>query len=212
VEQIREVTSDKLRGGYYTARPLVEFCVRRVRSLMPGDEAPTRWLEPSAGDGAFLRGLAEARDRREIPAPHAVAIEKNAREANKCALARRCRLSADVATSCSSRGLPATRGSTQSSEAVRALPVRRRAAARSCSSSKYCSSASSCAVSNLWIPFAILSLARLRAGGVRARVASGSSDDLRPEFSVRSIREFASLQIDLFRATLFPSCCRTSSC
>jgi adenine-specific DNA-methyltransferase len=52
-----EVTADKLRGGFYSPGPLVKICLDRVSSLLSGD-GRLRVLEPSAGDGAFLDGLA----------------------------------------------------------------------------------------------------------------------------------------------------------
>jgi adenine-specific DNA methylase len=51
-----EVTPEKLRGGFYTPAPLVEHCFARVRELV-GDRSGLSLLEPSAGDGAFFRGL-----------------------------------------------------------------------------------------------------------------------------------------------------------
>jgi adenine-specific DNA-methyltransferase len=51
-----EVSAEKLRGGFYTPDGLVECCLDRVGRLV-GDREELRVLEPSAGDGAFLRGL-----------------------------------------------------------------------------------------------------------------------------------------------------------
>jgi adenine-specific DNA-methyltransferase len=50
------VTSDKLRGGFYSPDPLVDLCWRRVAALAPR-RANLTVLEPSIGDGAFVRGL-----------------------------------------------------------------------------------------------------------------------------------------------------------
>lgn len=50
---IENETPEKLRGGYYTSQDITQFLVRWV-----GEIAPQRLLEPSCGDGAFLRGLA----------------------------------------------------------------------------------------------------------------------------------------------------------
>ena len=55
-----EVSADRLRGGYYTPPALVDFCLERAASLV-GDRRDVAMLEPSAGDGAFLRGLARTR-------------------------------------------------------------------------------------------------------------------------------------------------------
>ena len=51
-----QVSPDKLRGGFYTPAPLVHACLERAAKLVDG--GPLRVLEPSAGDGAFLRALA----------------------------------------------------------------------------------------------------------------------------------------------------------
>lgn len=52
-----EVTSDKLRGGFYSPDALVDVCFDRVSELLGGRDG-VRVLEPSAGDGGFVRGLA----------------------------------------------------------------------------------------------------------------------------------------------------------
>lgn len=51
-----EVSSDKLRGGFYSPDALVDVCLDRVLELLGGREG-IRVLEPSAGDGGFVRGL-----------------------------------------------------------------------------------------------------------------------------------------------------------
>jgi adenine-specific DNA-methyltransferase len=70
-----EVTSEKLRGGFYSPTALVATCLDRIDELLAGRE---RWriLEPSAGDGAFIRGLAARADRiTSITAVELVASE-----------------------------------------------------------------------------------------------------------------------------------------
>lgn len=54
----RDVTPEKLRGGFYTPPDLVDFCLRRIIRHL-GDRPSV--LEPSIGDGAFVRGLAAIR-------------------------------------------------------------------------------------------------------------------------------------------------------
>jgi adenine-specific DNA-methyltransferase len=51
-----QVTADKLRGGFYSPEPLVDVCLDRVLDLLNGRDG-VRVLEPSAGDGGFIRGL-----------------------------------------------------------------------------------------------------------------------------------------------------------
>lgn len=52
-----EVSSDKLRGGFYSPDALVEVCLDRVLEILGGRDG-VRVLEPSVGDGSFIRGLA----------------------------------------------------------------------------------------------------------------------------------------------------------
>lgn len=51
-----QVTAAKLRGGFYSPPALVEVCLGQALHLVGSREALTL-LEPSAGDGGFLRGL-----------------------------------------------------------------------------------------------------------------------------------------------------------
>jgi adenine-specific DNA-methyltransferase len=51
-----EISSTKLRGGFYTPSQLVKVCYDRVKDLV-GSRAPISILEPSVGDGAFIKGL-----------------------------------------------------------------------------------------------------------------------------------------------------------
>lgn len=67
-----EVSPEKLRGGFYSPDSLVAQCVERLAALV-GDRAALRVLEPSAGDGAFVRGLARSTLRARIG--HLEAVE-----------------------------------------------------------------------------------------------------------------------------------------
>lgn len=60
-----EVTADKLRGGFYTPDGLVDLCLGRIAALTC-DAPHLRLLEPSAGDGAFIRGLARSPLRERV--------------------------------------------------------------------------------------------------------------------------------------------------
>ncbi|TSD11644.1 Eco57I restriction-modification methylase domain-containing protein [Curtobacterium sp. KBS0715] len=50
------VSPEKLRGGFYSPEILVKLCLDRVQTLLASRDG-LRVLEPTAGDGAFLRGL-----------------------------------------------------------------------------------------------------------------------------------------------------------
>lgn len=62
MRQRDEVTSEKLRGGFYSPPALVCTCIDRIEELLPGRDG-WRVLEPAVGDGAFIEGLA-SRARR----------------------------------------------------------------------------------------------------------------------------------------------------
>ncbi len=51
-----EVSASKLRGGFYSPAPLVDVCLDRLFDLI-GGQSRISILEPSAGDGGFVRGL-----------------------------------------------------------------------------------------------------------------------------------------------------------
>jgi adenine-specific DNA-methyltransferase len=81
VKTALEVSPDKRRGGFYTPQPLVDFCLARAAALSPVDRPAV--LEPSAGDGAFIRGLL-ARWPGAQPVVSVTAVELDAAEAEKC--------------------------------------------------------------------------------------------------------------------------------
>lgn len=76
-----EVSPEKLRGGFYTPAALVGVCLDRVAELLPAGARDLRVLEPSAGDGAFLRGLAHSPLGRRVGEVRG--IELNELEAEK---------------------------------------------------------------------------------------------------------------------------------
>jgi len=57
------VSANKLRGGYYSPDLLVDLCFDRISELLEGDHG-LRILEPSSGDGAFIRGATRHRQIR----------------------------------------------------------------------------------------------------------------------------------------------------
>jgi len=75
------VSAAKLRGGFYTPPGLVRVCLDRVGELV-GDRDGLVVLEPSSGDGAFIRGLSEHRLTARVSA--VTAIELVDQEAEKC--------------------------------------------------------------------------------------------------------------------------------
>lgn len=53
-----QVSDEKLRGGFYTPPRLVAACLDRI-AYLSYSTAPMSILEPSVGDGAFIRGLGD---------------------------------------------------------------------------------------------------------------------------------------------------------
>lgn len=85
MQPAEQTSAQKLRGGFYTPDPLVDLCLRRVAELLP--RGPLALLEPSAGDGAFLRGLARSQLRGRVAS--VTAIEPLEIEAEKARRALR---------------------------------------------------------------------------------------------------------------------------
>lgn len=79
-----EVSSDKLRGGFYSPDALVDVCLDRVFELLGGREGLTV-LEPSVGDGGFIRGLARHPQGEHVGS--VVAVELIPEEAAKASQA-----------------------------------------------------------------------------------------------------------------------------
>jgi adenine-specific DNA methylase len=198
-----DVDATKLRGGFYTPESVVRFCIDRIR---PGSRAAIRVLEPSSGDGAFIRGLGSSSlgDCVEV-----TAVELISAEADKSRVAlRESRLVGQV-TNTSFFTWAATAG--EKFDAVignppfvryQFVPSSDRIAAERCLARR---GLSLDGVSNLWIPFVLESLSRLRSGGRFALVlphellATVSGEQVRRFL----IREFRELRIDLFPRDTF---------
>ncbi|WP_258802631.1 Eco57I restriction-modification methylase domain-containing protein [Pseudarthrobacter sp. NS4] len=76
-----KVSAEKLRGGFYTPAGLVKVCLDRIQSLTL-DDLPLRFLEPSAGDGAFIEGLSAHALRDRVKS--VTAVELDEAEAQSC--------------------------------------------------------------------------------------------------------------------------------
>jgi len=59
---MRDESAEKLRGGYYTDPDIAAYLIRWVREIKP-----TRVLEPSCGDGIFIRELLRNADPTSAP-------------------------------------------------------------------------------------------------------------------------------------------------
>jgi adenine-specific DNA-methyltransferase len=199
-----QVTPDKLRGGYYTPPALVDFCLARAAPLLAA-ETNVSMLEPSAGDGAFIRGLGRASSAlgSRIDTLHAIEIVPE--EAAKTELSLR------------ASGLA---GGVERGSALRwaadtddwfGLVVGNPPFVRY----QFVAEADKLAigligkrlgltfggVSNLWIPMLLGSLARLRPGGALSIVLP---TECFTGTSARVVREWLTREIDDLCFDLFP--------
>lgn len=203
-----EVSDNKLRGGFYSPDLLVELCLKRSQELLAGRNG-LRVLEPSAGDGAFLRGLGRSSIANRIQAVEAV--ELFAEEAAKAA---------DVMAS---TGLPGRVVNENVLEWSHRRPAdfdwvlanppyvrfqfisdKDKQRAREINTGL---GASGTSVSNLWIPVFLLSLAKLRDGGVFSVILP---TEFLTGISANSVRNWllantTDLTIDLFKPGSFPA-------
>jgi hypothetical protein len=207
VKTAAEVSSDKLRGGFYSPASLVDLCLDRVAALV-GGRTGLELFEPSAGDGAFIRGIARHRLRPHVAAVTAVEINPN--EAHKCsAAAGDALIPARVLTGSVLSSVRASLGLYD--VAVGNPPFVRfqfvsdedRRGARLVEEDAGCVLAG---VSNLWIPVFLTALTRLRDGGAFAFVVPA---ECFTGISARVVRSWllsncANLQADLFPVGSFP--------
>lgn len=79
MQLIKDASSQKLRGAYYTPRPIADFITQWGMS----GKKRMNILEPSCGDGVFLESIA----RMGVADCHAVGVEYEAPEAEKARVA-----------------------------------------------------------------------------------------------------------------------------
>lgn len=203
-----KVGNDKLRGGFYSPDALVELCIRRSTELLQG-RSGLRVLEPSAGDGAFLRGVGSSDISRRVQTVEAVEIF--AEEAAKAA---------NVLDSTGLRGrvvnqnvLEWSEGRDSDFDLVLANPPYVRFQFVSDEDKQRAKEISSglgavgSSVSNLWIPVFLLSLSKLRDGGVFSVILP---TEFLTGISANAVRNWllanmTDLTIDLFKPGSFPS-------
>lgn len=201
------MTPEKLRGGFYTPPAMVRACLDRIRDLLPGPEK-LRILEPSAGDGTFVRILSEPEWNRRVE--RVLAIEPLDIEAEKCRQALAAgQLQGAIASASAIPWAAATDElfdvavgnppfvryqfiSPRDQNAVTNLGMRLGITFRG--------------VSNLWIPVLLGALSRLRQGGAFAFVVpteclTGCSASALRQWL---IDECAEVRFDLFTPGSFP--------
>lgn len=203
-----EVSDDKLRGGFYSPDVLVDMCLARSRDLL-SHRTDLRVLEPAAGDGAFLRGIARHDIARDVQSIEAVEIFED--EAQKAS---------QVLTTHELPGRVlhenvldwATRQPGDFDLVLANPPYVRfqfisdvdKQLAKSISTELGITGSS---VSNLWIPVFLLSLAKLRPGGVFSVILP---TEFLTGISAKTVRNWllakaTDLSIDLFKPGSFPS-------
>jgi adenine-specific DNA-methyltransferase len=203
---VSEVTEDKLRGGYYTPDFVVDACIDRAQALLGGASHP-EILEPSAGDGSFVRGIAKSEWRRGASM---VCVEKCAAEAAKCQQ----RAHADeIACSVVPQSFFAWSDTNDAQfDCVlgnppfiryQFVPPEERKSAEAQLKRQNLELAG---VSNLYIPFVLLSMLRLRAGGAFAMVLPSEVLCTTSGEQVRSalLANLDDMQVDLFPREAFP--------
>lgn len=203
-----EVSDAKLRGRFYSPDVLVDLSLSRATAML-GNRSGLRVLEPSAGDGAFIRGLGRSRLRGSVE--HVEAIEIVGAEAAKTEQALR---EQEIPGRSSAENfLTWSEGAAPEFDLVLANPPyvrfqfiddadKERAKAIGASLG-----ASSTAVSNLWIPVFLASLSKLRAGGAFSVILPAEFLTGVSASTVRSwlLSNTKDLKIDLFQPGAFPS-------
>lgn len=204
----RETTAQKLRGGFYTPAPLVRFSLQRLLPLIPA-QGKLKALEPSSGDGAFVRGLAEDTALRDRIVD-VLAIEPLEIEATKCRreLARGSLPGSVVVESAITWG---TESRDRFDIAVGNPPFVRYQFVSSHDKTHVRQlgervGISFAGVSNLWLPVLVSALSRLQVGGgfsfvVPTELLTGHAAARLRQWAAAN---FGELRIDLFQPGSFP--------
>jgi adenine-specific DNA-methyltransferase len=204
----QEVTPEKLRGGFYTPPALAHFCLQRAAEKAPPGH-DLRLLEPSVGDGAFVRGLQDTHLQGRIGS--ILGLEVLDIEAEKARQSLR---------SSSVRGEILTKSAIQWAAedtdgdfdiAVGNPPFVRFQFVKHLDKTATNKLADKLGlsfrgVSNLWIPLLLASLSQLRPGGAMAFVVptecfTGCSAQVARDWLLRNVDD---LHFDLFPPGSFP--------
>ncbi len=204
----RDVSPEKLRGGFYTPPDLVRFCLRRAAENAPAGHG-LRLLEPSVGDGAFIRGLQGSQLHDRIS--QIVGLDVLDIEAEKARQSlRSTAVSGEILTASAIQwAVDETHGDFDLAVGnppfvrFQFIEQRDRMAADELASKL---GLSFLGVSNLWIPLLLASLSRLRPGGALAFVIptecfSGCSAQVARDWLLQNVD---GLRFDLFPPGSFP--------
>ena len=204
-----DVTGDKLRGGYYSPDELVDRCLERIGELTAG-MGQLRILEPSSGDGAFIRGLQRNRSLAErttwldaielIPAEAALC----ASELERCGLPGAVRTGSAIPWAGTTHDLYEVAIGNPPYVRFQFVPQSDRTALPALGTKIGVSFGG---VSNLWLPVLLGALNRLVTDGafafiIPAECFTGISAGVLRKWLVQNTR---SLRFDLFPPGSFPS-------
>lgn len=202
------VSDEKLRGGFYSPDILVDLCLRRSSDLLHGRHS-LRVLEPTAGDGAFIRGLRRSPLADRIA--HIEAVEIFDDEAQKASQSlRAARLPGVVQTS---NVLDWDRRHASQFDLALGNPPYVRFQFISAEDKQHALSIGAqlgipgAAVSNLWIPVFLLAIQRLAPGGVFSMILPAEFLTGVSAGRVRAwlLEATTDLSIDLFKPGSFPA-------
>lgn len=202
------VSDDKLRGGFYSPDVLVDLCLERGLGLLQRD-GPVRVLEPAAGDGAFVRGIARHPHRDRVA--HIEAVELIGAEASKTAAEIEHARLPGRAVHANVLGWHA--GTRDRFDLVLANPPYVRFQFISPEDRQRATSLSAAlgvvgpGVSNLWIPVFLLAVERLVSGGAFSVILPAEFLTGVSAGRVRSwlLTHTCELTIDLFKPGSFPA-------
>lgn len=195
-----QVTSAKLRGGFYTPARLVDHTLARLRPLV-SPTASLRVLEPGVGDGAFIEGL--ARNSFNVDRTLALDIDEDAVRNSREALARH-----DIAGHVLSQSM--LTWSLQNNDEFdlvvgnlpfvrfQFVPIADRIAANRHAERLNVAIGG---VSNLWLPMLLASLTRLRVDGAFALILPA---ECFTGTSAGSARKWLLENTDKLRCDLYP--------
>jgi adenine-specific DNA-methyltransferase len=202
MKTVDQISSDKLRGGFYSPAQLVRTCLDRIAALS-NTRTSLRIIEPSAGDGAFVRGLIEHSLAERVD--EVIAVEINAEEAAKCRAALDLApFQGTVVAGSILNGVRPLLGEydiaignppfvrfqfVSEEDRIGALEVARD------------NGLALAGVSNLWIPVLLTALTRLRLGGTFAFIVPA---ECFTGISARSVRTWLIQNVDSLQADLFP--------
>ncbi len=201
------VSPEKLRGGFYTPDALVERCLDRIEELTNGRDR-LRVLEPSIGDGAFLRGLSELRWEGRVESLLGLELIEGEAEQARAELARSgiggevlTRSTLDWSASATDE-FDVAIGNPPFVRFQFVSPADRRSTELLSERLGY----EFGGVSNLWIPVLLGSLSRLAHGGVFSFVIPTECFTGMAASVVREwfVGETADLRFDLFQPGSFP--------